>query len=63
MTFAARLKSHRDSLRWNQSQMARALDLSVRAYNYYESGERTPHVVMQEGIFARIKALGAGKRK
>lgn len=44
------------------AEMAGVLEISPRAYYYYEHGERFPHPVMAEGMIARAKKLKPAKR-
>ncbi|HWB02960.1 MAG TPA: hypothetical protein VG796_08055 [Verrucomicrobiales bacterium] len=61
MTFAETLRSKRAALRPTQVEMAGALSLSLRAYINFESGERVPLAIAQEGALARIAKLNRRK--
>jgi transcriptional regulator with XRE-family HTH domain len=57
MSFAARLKSERDRLGLSQAEAARWLDCGKRTLEHWESGDREPLAVTQEGVMARLKAI------
>jgi transcriptional regulator with XRE-family HTH domain len=57
MTFAEKLRSKRAALNLTQPEMAAALSLSLRAYINFESGQRVPLAIAQEGALARIAKL------
>jgi len=53
MTFAQKLKTHRARLALTKIQTAALLDVSPRAYAYWEI-DREPLAVTQEGALARL---------
>ena len=56
MTFAQKLKNHRNRLGLTQVEAAALLEVSKRTYEYWEKG-RVPLKVTQEGVLARLTSL------
>lgn len=56
MTFAEKLKAERERLGLTQVECAEALAVSKSWVEKAERGEREPHILMQEGALARLKA-------
>lgn len=44
MPFSARLKELRIAQKLKQSEIAEHLDITIRAYQYYEAGTREPDI-------------------
>jgi DNA-binding transcriptional regulator YiaG len=57
MTFAKKIKSQRQRLGLTQAEAAVMLDVSKRALEQWEAGERTPLPVAQEGALARLAKI------
>lgn len=55
MTFAEKLKAERLRLGLTQAECAELLEISKRALEEWESGNRVPLVVAQEGALARLE--------
>ena len=54
MSFAKRIEEQRTRLGLTQPEAAAVCGVSVRLWRYWESGERTPLDVTQEGVLARL---------
>jgi transcriptional regulator with XRE-family HTH domain len=61
-TFPTWLRAERRRLGLSQTAMAEALSLSLRALQNYEGGEPVPHILIQEGIRARVADLAEEKK-
>lgn len=57
MSFAAQLKSERERLGLSQAGAADWLDCGKRTLEHWESGDREPLAVTQEGVMARFKVI------
>ena len=57
MKFHEHLKSERKRIGLTQTDCAAALAVTLRTYQYWESGEKSPSPLTQEGALARLKQL------
>ena len=57
MNFSDLLKAERKRIGLNQTDCAAALDVTLRAFQYWESGEKPPAPLTQEGALARLQKL------
>ena len=55
MSFGGQLKAERQRLGLTQAEAAALIDVSKRALEQWEAGERTPLPVTQEGALARLQ--------
>lgn len=55
MTFANQLKFLREKLGWTQPRAAEYLEVSKSAIQKWESGDKVPLAVTQEGVIARLE--------
>jgi len=57
MTFGQQLRTKRQSLGLSQTEVAALLDVSLSSIQKWELDMKTPKLVMQEGIMARLEAF------
>lgn len=63
MTFAQQLKTARERLGLTQAEAAPLLDVSSSWIDKAERTQRTPHVLMQEGALARLRAATPRRKR
>ncbi len=63
MTFAEEILKHRQRLGLNQAEASALLGVSKRTYEYWESIQRTPLEITQEGVLARFEKAKPKKSK
>jgi transcriptional regulator with XRE-family HTH domain len=56
--FAEQLKEARQRLGLSQAEAARLLDIGKRSLEHWETGDRVPITVAQEGALARLSSAG-----
>jgi len=57
MTFGQQLRSKRQDLGLSQTEVAALLEVSLSSVQKWELDMKTPKLVMQEGIMARLEAF------
>ncbi len=57
MTFGQQLRSKRQDLGLSQTEVAALLEVSLSSVQKWELDMKTPKLVMQEGIMARLSAF------
>lgn len=63
MSFAQKLKTTREGLGLTQAEAAPLLDVSPSWIDKAERTQRTPHVLMQEGALARLRAATPRRKR
>lgn len=61
MTFAQQIERTRKELGMTQAEMARVLGVGKRTLETWEEGSAVPHLLSQEGAWARIHKLKASE--
>ena len=62
MTFAEQIHAERTRLDLTQAEAAKLLAIGKRTLEMWESGERTPLLVTQEGVLTRYRAAKCERR-
>lgn len=63
MKFHEQLKSERKRIGLNQTDCAAALEVTLRTFQYWESDEKPPAPLTQEGALARLAKLKSKNKK